>query len=111
MGSNRQFNFDNRAYTIIKKKVDQSSLFCLVLRADAYRFIDKLPPALDDIEVALAPSPDFLKALLERSITRRHMGDYNGARTDWLILTRFHSSTRVADAARRNIKKLEIKIP
>ena len=73
--------------------------------------IDKLPFALDDIEVVLAFSLDFPNALLERSIIRRHMVDYSGTLTDWLILTRFHSSARTAAAARRNIIKLDVRIP
>ena len=85
--------------------------FSLVLRASAYRFVDELLLALEDVEAALALSPDYPEALLERGIIRRLMGDDNGARADWLTLTRLYSSTRAADAARRNIEKLDVKIP
>jgi tetratricopeptide (TPR) repeat protein len=85
--------------------------FGLVLRASAYRFVDELPLALEDAEAALALSPDYPEALLERGIIRRLMGDDNGARADWLTLTRLYSSTRAAQAARRNIERLDVKIP
>ena len=85
--------------------------FGLVLRASAYRFVDALPLALEDAEAALALSPDYPEALLERGIIRRLMGDDEGARRDWLTLARLHSGTRAAKAARRNLEKLDVKLP
>ena len=85
--------------------------FSLVLRASAYRFVDVLLLALEDVEAALALSPDYPEALLERGIIRRLMADDAGARNDWLTLMRLHNGTPAAEAARRNIEKLDIKIP
>lgn len=84
--------------------------FGLVLRASAYRFVDALPLALEDAEAALAHSPDYPEALLERGIIRRLMGDKDGARLDWLRLARLHSGTRAAEAARRNLERLDVKV-
>ena len=82
----------------------------LVLRASAYRYLDALELARDDIGRALARDPDNTDGLLERGILRRLAGDEAGARADWLRAIELAEGTPVADLARANLEKLDVKV-
>ena len=82
----------------------------LVLRASAYRYLDALELARDDIGRALARDPDNPDGLLERGILRRLAGDAPGARDDWLRAIALAEGTPVADSARANLERLDVKV-
>jgi len=81
-----------------------------ILRASAYRYVDALPLAREDADAALRLAPDRAEVLLEHGIILRLSGDPDGARRDWLKLIRLHDGTPAADAARRNLEKLDVRI-
>ena len=84
-------------------------LRAVILRASAYRHIDRLHNALRDAVRAIELSPNYPEAYLERGNIRRLLNDVEGARQDWLaLLTRFEG-TPAADAAQRNIEKLDLR--
>ena len=82
----------------------------LILRASAYRYLDALDLARDDIDRALARGPDNPDGLLERGILRRLAGDAPGARDDWLRAIALAEGTPVADSARANLERLDVKV-
>lgn len=81
----------------------------LVLRASAFRYLDNLPGAEDDIAKAMSLDPDFADALLERGMLRRLGGNDAGAREDWLRVIALQPEGAAADTARRNLEKLDVK--
>lgn len=81
----------------------------LVLRGSAYRQVDALDLALEDVNRALAIVPDDPDALLERGIVRRLQGNKDAARADWLEVIRLHDGRPAADMARRNLELLDVK--
>ncbi len=86
-----------------------STVQALILRASAYRHIDRLHEALNDAVRAIELSPNHPEAYLERGNIRRLLNDVEGARQDWLaLLTRFEG-TPAADAAQRNLEKLDLR--
>lgn len=91
-------------------EVDGSLVAALVLRASAYRYVDVLDLAYQDVERALELSPRYPEALLERGIIFRLQGQNQAARQDWLTLIRAYEGTPAADAAQRNLEKLDVKI-
>jgi tetratricopeptide (TPR) repeat protein len=88
---------------------DRNMVEALVLRASAFRFLDSLDLALQDVARALELSPRYPEALLERGNILRLQGEIAGARRDWLTLVRLYEGTPAADAARRNIETLDVK--
>lgn len=90
-------------------EVDRNMVEALVLRASAYRFVDALELAFQDVSQALKLSPHYPEALLERGNILRLRGDADGARRDWLMLLRLYEGTPAADAAQRNIEKLDVR--
>ncbi|MCH8037076.1 MAG: tetratricopeptide repeat protein [Proteobacteria bacterium] len=82
----------------------------LVLRANAYRYLDAFELARDDIDRALARDPGNPDGLLERGILRRLAGDEAGARADWLRAIALAEGTPTADGARANLERLDVKI-
>ncbi len=82
----------------------------LILRASAYRYLDALELARDDIDRALARGPDNPDGLLERGILRRLAGDAPGARDDWLRAIALAEGTPVADSARADLERLDVKV-
>ncbi|CAA7616447.1 tetratricopeptide repeat protein [Magnetospirillum sp. UT-4] len=82
----------------------------LTLRASAFRYLDNLPGAEDDVNTALKLDPDFPDARLERGIIRRLKGDTSGAREDWLHAIAILPEGDAADAARRNLEMLDVKV-
>jgi tetratricopeptide (TPR) repeat protein len=81
----------------------------LILRASAYRYLDAFELARDDIARALAREPDNPDGLLERGMLRRLAGDTAGARQDWLRAIALAEGTPVADTARANLERLDVK--
>jgi regulator of sirC expression with transglutaminase-like and TPR domain len=81
----------------------------LALRASAYRRLEALDLAEDDIARALALEPAHLDSLLERGILRRLKGDAAGARRDWLAVVRAGGETPAAEAARNHLEQLDLK--
>jgi hypothetical protein len=65
---------------------------------------------LEDVTKALGSSPDNPDGLLERGILRRLIGDDLGARADWLAVTRFAPESPAAEAARRNLERMDVKV-
>lgn len=82
----------------------------LTLRASAFRYLDDLAGAEDDVNQALRLDPDFADALLERGMLRRLRGDDAGAREDWLRAIAAAPDSEAADAARTNLEKLDVKV-
>ncbi len=82
----------------------------LTLRASAYRYLDALDLARDDIARALTRAPNSPDALLERGLLRRLAGDSAGARDDWLRVIGLAEGTPLADTARANLAKLDLKV-
>ena len=81
----------------------------LVFRASAYRYLDSLELASDDVNRALSLKPDHVAAYLERGIIRRLSRDPDGAREDWLHAINLAPKSPAAEAARRNLERLDIK--
>lgn len=82
----------------------------LTLRASAFRYLDNLPGAEDDVNQALKLDPDFADALLERGMLRRIKGDDAAAREDWLRAIAAAPDSDAADTARANLEKLDVKV-
>ena len=82
----------------------------LVLRASAYRFVDAIPLARQDVEAALRLAPDRPAVLLEYGILQRLAGERDGAREAWLKLIQLYEGTPAADAAQRNLELLDVKM-
>lgn len=89
---------------------DPGQVTALVLRASAHRRLDALDRARADVARALELSPHQPEALLESGIIKRLEGDSAGARRDWLTLLRLYQGTPAADAAQRNLEKLDVKV-
>jgi tetratricopeptide (TPR) repeat protein len=81
----------------------------LTLRGSAFRYLDNVAGAEDDINSALKLDPDFADALMERGILRRMKGDDAGAREDWLRAINLAPESTAADTARANLEKMDIK--
>ena len=81
----------------------------LVFRASAYRYLDSLELAADDVNRALAMNPDHVAAYLERGNVRRLKGDLTGARQDWLAVLQRAPRSPAAEAARYNLERLDVK--
>ena len=79
----------------------------LVFRAIAWRHLDSLELADDDIRRALALAPDNLDALLESGTIRRRKGDNDGARRAWLRVLKRAPDGSTADAARSNLERMD----
>lgn len=82
----------------------------LTLRASAFRYLDNLPGAEDDVNQALKLDPDFADALLERGMLKRMRGDDAAAREDWLRAIAAAPDSEAADTARANLEKLDVKV-
>ncbi len=89
--------------------IDPDNSDALIFRASAYRYLDSLDLAADDVNRALEMDGDHVAAFLERGNIRRLRGDDAGAREDWLQVTKLAPDSPAADAARRNLEKLDIK--
>jgi tetratricopeptide (TPR) repeat protein len=79
----------------------------LIYRASANRALDRLDPALTDVEKAIARAPNSAPALLERGNIRRLKGDNEGARQDWERVSRLAPGSQADMAAKANIEHLQ----
>ena len=80
-----------------------------IFRASAYRYVDALDLAKEDIARGLELDPNNAEALLERGILRRLTGDPEGARADWLKVVSLIQNTPAAEAAQANLEALDVK--
>lgn len=90
-------------------RVQPNRVEAWTLRGTAFRFLDNLPGAADDIAKALQLDPDFPDALLERGILHRLKGEDAAARTDWLKAIDLAPESPAADSARANLEKLDVR--
>jgi tetratricopeptide (TPR) repeat protein len=90
-------------------KADPNRVEALIYRASANRALDRLDPALADVEKALAQAPNSVPALLERGNIRRLKGDLLGARADWERIGQLTPGSQADVAARANIERLDLK--
>lgn len=106
-----QLHHYNEAVEILSQvlRVQPNRIEALVLRASAFRYLDNVPGAEDDINTALTLDPDFPDALLERGILRRLKGDDAGARADWLRAIDLAPESPAAETARGNLAKMDVK--
>ena len=77
------------------------------LRASAYRSLNVLSLATQDVETALQIAPDNAEALLEQGNLFHLTGDDARARQSWKQLIIIHDGASSADAARRNLARLD----
>lgn len=91
-------------------KAQPNRIEAMVLRAVAYRYLDKLELAKDDLSRALILDPAFPDALLERGIIRRLEENDAGARDDWMKAITAAPESAAADTARRNLEMMDVKI-
>ena len=80
-----------------------------VFRATARRMQNKLDLALEDLQLALALDAKDTGALLERGIVYRLKENAALARADWLAVIAAEPEGAAAEAARRNLEKLDVK--
>ncbi len=90
--------------------VQPNRVEALVLRASARRYLDDMAGARADVGRALELDPDFPDALLERGMLARLAGDDKAARADWLRAIDLNPEGAVADVARENLAKLDVKV-
>jgi len=89
--------------------LDPMRVDALIFRASAYRRLDTLELAEEDIARALAIAPHNLEGLLERGNIRRLKGDRRGARKDWLEIIETGPDAPEAAAARLNLERMDFK--
>lgn len=88
-------------------EIDRKSVEALVLRAAAYRHVDAIDLAADDANRAVALSPQFADAYLERGAVSAAKGDYPGARKDWGRVLELVPNTYTAQQAQNNLAELD----
>jgi tetratricopeptide (TPR) repeat protein len=91
-------------------KVQPNRIEAMVLRATAYRYLEKLELAKEDLSRALVLDADFPDALLERGMIRRLEDNNAGAREDWMKAITAAPESSAADTARRNLEKMDVKV-
>lgn len=106
-----QLHHYNEAVDVLSQvlRVQPNRVEALTLRGSAFRYLDNIPGAEDDIANALKLDSDFPDALLERGILRRMQGDDAGARADWLKAIDLAPESAAADTARGNLEKMDVK--
>lgn len=78
-----------------------------VLRASAYRNLERIEEAMADLERAFALVSDDREALLERGNLRLMTDDLTGAEADWRRLVELYPASPAAVSATANLEKLE----
>ena len=78
-----------------------------VLRASAYRNLERTEEAMSDLEHAFDLAPDDREALLERGNLSLMTDDLAGAEADWRRLIALYPASPAAAAATANLEKLE----
>ena len=79
-------------------------------RGSAYRFVEAPQMARENIDRALELDPDNPGALFELGILHRLQGDKDAARQAWIKLLRVAPDAPIADAARENLEKMDVKV-
>ena len=92
----------NKAHDLARSRAD-----ILVYRASAYRLLQTLDLANDDINEALRLDPTDADAYLERGIIRQLKKDTPGARADWQKAMTLGAGTPTADEAAANLSQLD----
>jgi regulator of sirC expression with transglutaminase-like and TPR domain len=69
--------------------------------------LDRLDPALADVEKAIARGPNSAPALLERGNIRSLKGDNEGARQDWERVGQLAPGSQADMAAKANIEHVQ----
>lgn len=82
----------------------------LVFRGSAYRMQEAYDLALADLNRALKFDPDEPDGLLERGIVFRLTGQNDKARADWLKVIELYDGMPIAETARQNLEKLDVKV-
>ena len=77
-----------------------------VLRASAYRNLERIEEAMSDLERAFALAPDGRESLLERGNLRLMTDDLAGAEADWRRLVELYPASPAAVSAETNLEKL-----
>lgn len=85
---------------------EPNRLDALVLRATAYRYLDSLELARQDVERAVAIAPMDPDARLERSLILWRMGEREGAVADWQQIIESAPESGAAALAKENIDRL-----
>jgi tetratricopeptide (TPR) repeat protein len=70
---------------------------------------ENLSRSLEYLKQALAIEPNLIEALFNRALVHQHQGLYEEARADWYAYLGKDSSSKWADEARENLKRLEDK--
>lgn len=94
----------NRALEIAPGRVE-----ALVFRATAWRRLGSLDLAAEDIGRALRRAPEDGNALLERGLVFEAKGDLAAARADWLRVLELAPDGPLAEAARGNLERIDLK--
>ncbi|RED51427.1 tetratricopeptide repeat protein [Aestuariispira insulae] len=81
----------------------------LLFRGSAYRQLKSYDLALQDLNRVLELDSDNGEALFERGVVYRLTQKPDLARADWLKLIELHEGRPIADLARRNLEKLDLK--
>jgi tetratricopeptide (TPR) repeat protein len=81
----------------------------LIYRASAWRLLESYELAMTDIENVLGQDPQNVQALFERGKLYRIAGEDDLARRDWLNVIELSNGTPVADAAKANIEKMDVR--
>jgi tetratricopeptide (TPR) repeat protein len=81
----------------------------LVFRATVWRHLNSLELAKEDIRRALNLAPDRRDALLERGMIAAKRGYLATARADWSRVIELNPSGSLADAARANLQRIDVK--
>ena len=94
----------NRALEIAPGRVE-----ALVFRATAWRKLGSPELAEEDIDRALRRAPENRNALLERGLIFEARGDLAAARSDWLRVLDLAPDGPLAEAARGNLERIDVK--
>jgi len=86
--------------------IDPNRFEALVLRAAAYRQLDSIDLAADDVARAITLQPQFPDAYLERGTLRAIKGDYDGARADWNHVKELAPNSFATQLAQQDLAKL-----
>ena len=92
----------NKAHDLAQDRAD-----ILTYRASAYRLLNSLDLASDDIAEAIRLQPNSPDAYLERGIIRQLKNDAAGARADWQKVMTIGAGTPAADEAAANLSQLD----
>ncbi|WP_417803643.1 tetratricopeptide repeat protein [Thalassospira lucentensis] len=94
----------NKALDLEPDQID-----ALIYRATAWRMLKSYDLAMTDIDNVLSKDPDNTQALFERGNLHRIAGDNDKARRDWMTVIENSNGTPVADAAKANIEKMDVR--